>query len=162
MSQPNVYKYTYSFLYQSIAIYATTLALYLVVRATMAHGELIEVFYDPVVYLLCLIILLSAGALLYNFFMRRRIEVGTTSLTLKSAIRTFEIEKKDVKGVRIRTERSNRIMSSSKVITIFLKSRRRPVRILPFNFDRSEELFSAIKSWAGELASARPQRKRPR
>lgn len=162
MSRHNSYKYSYAFLYQSIAIYATTLALYLVVRALMAHGELIEVIYDPVVYLLCLIILLSAGALMYNFFMRRRIEVGTTSLTLKSAIRTFEIDKKDVKGVRIRTERSGRIMSSSKVITIFLKSRRRPVRVLPFNFDRSDELFAEIKSWAGDMATVRPQRKRRR
>jgi hypothetical protein len=159
MSRPNVYKYTYAFLYQSMAVYATTLALYLVIRAMIANGELLEVFYDPVVYLLCLIILLSALAVIYNLFMRRRIEVTPAKLILESAVRKNEIPKQDVKAVRIRMETSRGFMSRSQVITIFLKSRRRPLRILPYNFERNEELFAAIKSWAGEMVHNRPKRK---
>lgn len=148
-------------MYQSIAVYASTLAVYLVIRGMM-HEQFSDVLYDPVVYLLCIIILISALAVIYNVFMRRHIEVSDLMLVLESAFRRTEIAKSDVRGVKIGVERSRGSITPVRVITIFTKSHRRPVRIRPYNFEHSEELFSALKSWAGDLIHSRSRRQRHR
>ncbi|MBS1904478.1 MAG: hypothetical protein JSS75_12290 [Bacteroidetes bacterium] len=161
MQQPQVFKYNYAFLYQSMAVYATTLAVYLVIRGMM-HEEFSQVFYDPVVYLLCIIILASALAVVYNVMMRRRIEIDGSVLALQRAVRRVEIDTKDVRGVRLQQERTNGIISRAGLITIFTASRRRPIRVVPYNFERSEELTAAIKAWAADKAHIRARRGRPR
>jgi hypothetical protein len=160
MQKPQVFKYNYAFLYQSMAIYATTLAVYLVVRGMM-HEDFSQVFYDPLVYLLCIIILASALAVIYNVMMRRRIEIDGPTLALRRALRRVEIDIKDVRGVRLQQERTNGIMSKAGLITIFTTSRRRPIRVVPYNFERSDELTAAIKTWAADKAHLR-ERRRPR
>ena len=161
MQTPGVFKYNYAFLYQSIAVYAATLAVYLVARGSM-HEQFSEVLYDPVVYLLCIIILISVLAVLYNVFMRRKIEVSSSKVILESAFRRTEISKSEVRSVKVSVERGRGGMTPVRVITIFTKSRRRPIRIRPYNFEHSEELFSALKSWAGEMIRSRSRRQRLR
>ena len=157
METKKVFKYNYTFLYQSMVVYATTLALYIVVRGMM-HNDFSKVLYDPVVYLLCVIILLSALAVIYNIVMHRRIEVGTQMLRLKSALRELEIDRKSVKNVRVSVEQQKGFISKARVITIYMTDRRRPVRIRHYNFDRSDELYTAIKQWAGDSLVIRKNR----
>jgi hypothetical protein len=157
MQARTIFKYNYTFLYQSMAAYATTLAVYLVVRGMM-HKEFSDVFYDPVVYLLSIIIIASALAVLYNALMRRRIELTETSIILQSAGRLSEIDRKSIKFVKIGFEKRRGIISHTNVITIVTNSRRRPYRIRPNNFEQADELFSSIKQWAGEHVQAKPRR----
>jgi hypothetical protein len=161
MQSPKVFKYNYTFLYQSMAVYATTLAVYLVVRGLMRQ-DFSQVLYDPVVYLLCVIILASALAVLYNAMMQRRIELSGSMLALQRAVRREEIERSDVRAVRLTEERTNGFRARANVITIFANSRRRPIRIVPYNFAHGDELFTAIKEWAGDKVHIRDRRTKRR
>ena len=67
------FRYTYTFLYQSVAVYATTLAAYLVIRGFVIEKEFGIVLTDPVLFLLSAIIIVSALAIIYNMWLRRRI-----------------------------------------------------------------------------------------
>lgn len=157
MQTPRIFKYNYTFLYQSMAVYSTTLAVYLVVRGLM-NADFTQVFYDPVVYLLSMIIIASALAVLYNVMMRRRIELADTVLALQRAVRRVEIDRHEVRAVRLSEERSNGFGGRVSVITIFANSRKRPIRIVPYNFERGDELYAAIREWAGDKAHVRDRR----
>jgi len=155
----NTFSYNYRFLYQSIVVYAMTLACYILVRGLLVEKEFTHIFRDPVIYLLCAIIIFSSLAVIYNALMRRRIEIGTDKLYLRGALRELTIERTNVRAIRIGIERQRGFISNTRIIKIYLKDRRTPARIRTYNFERSDELYSAIKKWGGELLVARSRRK---
>jgi len=156
----NTFKYNYRFLYQSIAVYATTLAAYIFARGFMIEKEFTQIFRDPVIYLLCAIIIASVVAVIYNAAMRRRIDIEGNHLHLRGALREMTIAKENVRSVRVGIERQRGFISNTRIIKIFLKNRRRPALIRTYNFERSQELYSGIKKWAGDLLAERPRRRR--
>ena len=86
------FRYTYTFLYQSVAVYATTLAAYLVIRGFVIEKEFGIVLTDPVLFLLSAIIIVSALAIIYNMWLHRRIRISADKITLESRLRRFVIE----------------------------------------------------------------------
>src|SRR5260221_42601 len=97
----NTFKYNYRFLYQSIAVYATTLAVYILVRGFLIEKEFTQIFRDPVIYLLCAIIIVSVIAVIYNAAMRRRIDIEGDHLHLRGALREMTIAKENIRSVRL-------------------------------------------------------------
>lgn len=158
----NTYKYNYRFLYQSIAVYATTLACYILVRGLLIEKEFTQIFRDPVIYLLCAIIIFSVLAVIYNAAMRRHIEIAKDTLHLRGALREITIERSNVRSISIGVEKQRGFISKTRIIRIFLKDRRRPASIRTYNFERSDELYASIKEWAGELLSESKNRRRRR
>jgi hypothetical protein len=156
----NTFKYNYRFLYQSIAVYATTLAVYILFRGFLIEKEFTHIFRDPVIYLLCAIIIASVVAVIYNAAMKRRIEIVGDKMHLRGAVREITIDKSNVKSIRIGLDRQRGFIAHTRIIKIFLKNRGRPALIRTYNFERSEELYAAIKKWGGELLVARPNRRR--
>jgi len=158
----NTFKYNYRFLYQSIVVYATTLALYILVRGFLIEKEFTQIFHDPVIYLLCAIIIMSSAAVIYNAAMHRRIDIDGDKLHLRGALREITIHKDNVRNVRISIEQQRGFIGKTRVIKVFLKDRRRPAMIRTYNFERSEELYSAIKQWSGDLLIHRRKRRESR
>jgi hypothetical protein len=152
------FSYNYRFLYQSIVVYAMTLASYILVRGLLIEKEFTHIFQDPVIYLLCAIIIVSSVAVIYNSLMRRRIEIATDKLFLRGALREMTIERANVRTIRVGIEKQRGFISHTRIIKIYLKDRRVPARIRTYNFERSDELYSAIKKWGGELLIARRRR----
>src|SRR5437660_10994627 len=97
----NTYRYNYRFLYQSIAVYATTLACYIMVRGLLIEKEFTQIFRDPVIYLLCAIIIVSTVAVIYNAIMRRRIEITPEKIFLRGALREMTIDRANVRSIRV-------------------------------------------------------------
>src|SRR5437588_247537 len=108
MEAQNIYRYNYRFLYQSIAVYAMTLACYILVRGLLIEKEFTEIFRDPVIYLLCAIIIVSTVAVIYNAMMRRRIEISGDKMFLRGALREITIDKMNVRSIRIGIDRQRR------------------------------------------------------
>lgn len=158
----NTYHYNYRFLYQSIAVYATTLACYILVRGLLIEKEFSQIFRDPVIYLLCAIIIFSALAVVYNAVMRRHIEIAKDTLHMRGALREITIERENVRSISIGVERQRGFIAKTRIIRIFLKDRRRPASIRTYNFERSDELYASIKKWAGDLLTESKNRRRRR
>jgi hypothetical protein len=155
----NIFRYNYRFLYQSIVVYAMTLACYILVRGLLIEKEFTHIFRDPVIYLLCAIIIFSSLAVIYNAAMRRRIEIASDKIYLRGALREMTIDKENVRTIRIGIERQRGFISHTRIIKIYLKDRRNPARIRTYNFERSDELYTTIKKWGGELLVARSKRR---
>ena len=153
-SGKHIFKYNYTFLYQSIAIYATTLVAYLLIRGLLIESDFFDIWRDPVLYLLSAIIILSVLAIIYNVTLKRRIEVVNGSILLKSSLHETSIEKANVRSIRQSMIRGYGLLKLP-VLTIQLKDRRRPIRIRTYNFERSEELHQAVKDWASTLVEER-------
>ena len=153
------FKYNYRFLYQSIVVYATTLAFYILIRGLLIEKEFTHIFRDPVIYLLCAIIIVSSLAVIYNAVMQRRIEIAHDTIHLRGALREMMIDKANVSSIRIGVEQQRGLIPRTRIIKIFLNGRRRPALIRTYNFEKSEELYAAMKKWAGDLLTVRPKRR---
>jgi hypothetical protein len=154
-----IYKYNYTFLYQSIAIYATTLVAYIVIRGSFIEKEFEFIWHDPVLYLLSAIIMVSALAIIYNIVLRRRIIVEESRIVLRSSLREITIERANVRSIRRGVIRTRGPMKLP-VVSFRLKDRRRPLRIRTYNFEHSEKLYDELKSWAGKLLDERKKMRR--
>ncbi len=148
------FEYRLDFLYQSIAVYAGTLVVYLLIRGEFVAKEFPTVYQDPIVALLFGIILVSIGGLLYNYFIRRRMEIVDDQIHFKSAVRQKVIPRSEVISVSFSRERGE-INRGTRVIRLRLKDRRRSVRIHPLKFTHSNELTQAVRTWAGPLVVER-------
>lgn len=149
-NEKHVYHYKLDFLYQSIAVYAATIVLYLLIRGWFVEKEFSIVWRDPILYLLCGITLLSLFALLYNVVLKRRIEIAGDTVRFISAVRTKAIKQAQVESVTIGRESQSR-MKGTKVISIRLRDRRRPIRIRPLYFEHGKQLSDDLQGWAGNL-----------
>jgi len=156
--EPKSYKYRLDFYYQSIAVYAVTLVLYLIVRSFLIERELPVFWKDPFLYLLSTIILISVVALVYNLIMKRRITIDPSRLHFVSAVRERTIDRDNIRYVRLGKKRDVHVKQVFRVIQIGLKDRKRPIRIRPSNFENSKDLVHSLKEWAGPLSTSHAPR----
>ncbi len=158
----HVYRARLDFLYQSIAMYAVALVLYLIVRSSVASEAFPSLWQDPLLFLLSAITLISVCALAYNLFMGRQIEIARDAIRFKSRARQRSVARSEVAflqfGPRFRQPRGR-----IRVVRIRLKGERRPIRIRLANFDRRRQLLADLRQWAGPLGrEARPASGAPR
>jgi hypothetical protein len=149
-NEKHIYRARLDFLYQSIAMYAVTLVIYLIVRSIFVTEAFPKIWQDPLLFLLSAITLLSVFALLYNFYMRRQIEIAPNELRFMSRVRERKIERADVAYVQFGplTRQVRRI----RMVRIKLKNRRRSAYIRLANFERSKKLLADLREWSGPLA----------
>jgi hypothetical protein len=150
----HIYRARLDFLYQSIAVYAATLVLYLIVRSLGEWKAFPTLWQDPLLLLLSAITLLAALALVYNLIMRRQIEVTRDAIHFTSRARSRTIARSDVASVHIGPV-SGRPVRRVRVVHIRLKGNRRRVRIRLANFERGRKLLSELREWAGPLVNHR-------
>ncbi len=156
--EKHIYRARLDFLYQSIAVYAATLVLYLLIRS-IAHWETsLSLWQDPILLLLSAITLLAAVALLYNLFMRRQIEVTQHAIHFTSRVRARTIEREQIASVQIGPA-SGRPVRRVRTVRIRLKEERRSVRIRLANFERGRKLLSELREWSGPLVVNRVPRR---
>lgn len=153
----HIYRARLDFLYQSIAVYAATLVLYIVIRSITAWQSFPTLWQDPLLLLLSAITLLGIIALLYNLFMRRQIEISDDTIYFTSRARTRTIARADVAFVQIGPP-NGRPVRNIRAVRIRLKRTRRSIRIRLGNFERSRKLLDDLRRWAGPLAAPRKAR----
>ncbi len=83
-NEKHIYRARLDFLYQAIAVYAATLVLYLVIRSIADWQVFPTLWQDPLLLLLSAITFLGILALLYNFIMRRQIEIMSDAIHFTS------------------------------------------------------------------------------
>src|SRR5438552_12074332 len=91
--------------------------------------------------------------------MKRRIDIEGDKLHLRGALREMTIDKADVRSIRTGIERQRGFITNTRIVKIYLKDRKRPALIRTYNFERSGELYTAVKKWAGDLLSVRSHRR---
>jgi hypothetical protein len=155
-AEKHIYHARLDFLYQSIAVYAATLVLYLVIRSIVEWQIFSTLWQDPLLLLLSAITLLSVLALLYNLIMRRRIEIVQDAIHFTSRARNRRITRADIASIQIDPSKvgTRRI----RWVRIKLKTQYRPILIRLANFEHRRKLLNDLREWAGPLAITRRTR----
>jgi hypothetical protein len=157
--EKHIYRARLDFLYRSIAVYAATLVIYLVIRSIAEWQVFPTLWQDPILLLLSAITLLGVLALVYNIVMRRQIEITGDAIHFSSLARSRKITRADVSFVKIRSLRTDGIRRI-RWVKIQLKAQLRPIRIRLSNFEHSRKLLNQLREWAGPLVASRGIRSR--
>lgn len=153
----HIYRARLDFLYQSIAVYAATLVLYLIIRSIAQWQVFPTLWQDPLLLLLSAITLLSVLALFYNFYLRRQIELTQDAIHFTSRARSRTIRRNEIASVQIGPA-SGRAVRRVRTVRIRLKGQRRHIRIRLANFEHSRKLLNELRDWSGPLVvTRRPQ-----
>ena len=134
--------------WQSVAVYAVTLLIYVAVKAmwdtTLQRGIVNVVLTDPIFVLLGVFIIVSLVALIVNSITRRSILVKDDGITFRSRFheRTFTLG--EIEKIVVGRDRRIRIRGMLSMIKVHIKGRRRALRIRPAVFEDETELVSAL------------------
>jgi hypothetical protein len=134
--------------WQSVAIYAVVLILYVVIKAmwesTLQSGIVNVVVTDPMVVLLGLFVVVSIIALIVNLVSRRTIIVADDGITFVSRYhqRTFSID--EIDRIRLGRERRLKIRGVLSLVKVHIRGRRRSIRIRPAVYENEQDLVAAL------------------
>ena len=136
--------------WKSVAVYAVTLILYVIIKAlwesTLQQGIVNVVVADPIVVLLGVIVLVSALSLIANIVSKRSIIVSEDGITFISRFhsRTFSLD--EIESISIGRDRRVRIRGALSMVKIRIRDRRRALRVRPAVYENEQSLVAALLS----------------
>jgi hypothetical protein len=134
--------------WQSIAIYAVTLIVYVVVQAlwnsTLQQGLVNVVLTDPIVALLGTFVIAALIAVVVNTAAKRSIIVSEDGITYVSRFheRTFRVS--EIERIVMGGDRRMRVRGLFAVIRVYIKGRRRPLRVRPGLYENDAKLVDMV------------------
>lgn len=145
----NIYRYNMSFYYQSTIIYMIVFIVYGIVRGEFFEGSFIIVTKDPIIYFFSIIILVSLGAMLYNLYKNRHLEISAGGIAFVNRFRTKSFSINEVTDIKLFRERKENVNRAFRLIRIRLKNRKRPIIVRPYDYENEDDLikdFETLKS----------------
>lgn len=143
-----VFRMQLDFFWQSVAVYAVTLIVYVMVKAmydkTLQSGLVNVVFTDPIVVILGLFVFFSVISLIVNSVSMRSIRVDAASITFSNSLRERRFALDEIERIIIGKDRRRRAQRRILTIRIYVRGRRRPLRVLPSLYEREHELVDAV------------------
>ncbi len=136
--------------WQSIAMYAVTLIAYIMIKSawdsTLQQGLVNVVLTDPVVVLLGFFVLASVVALIINVLAKRSVIVSEDSITYISRFHERSFKLDEIERIVVGGDRRARVRGVLAVVRVYIRGRRRPLRVRPGLYDNEAHLLSAILS----------------
>jgi hypothetical protein len=146
--EANAFSVQLDFYWQSVAVYAVTLISYVIIRALyfsqLQQGLVVVVVNDPVVVILGLFVALSVIALIVEMVMDRVIIVGPDFVTFINRFHERTFRSVEIERIVIGGDGRVRVRPTTPIIRLYIRDRRRPLRIRPALSDRENELVSAV------------------
>lgn len=142
--------------WQSIAIYAVTLIVYVIGQAlwnsTLQQGLVNVVLTDPIVALLGTFVLVSLVAVIVNTVAKRSIIISDEGITYISRFheRTFRID--EIERIMMGGDRRMRVRGVFAVIRVYIKGRRRPLRVRPGLYENDALLIDRLMKLRTQVA----------
>ena len=142
--------------WQSIAIYAVTLIVYVVGQAlwnsTLQQGLVHVVLTDPIVALLGTFVVVALIAVIINTAAKRSIVISDDGITYVSRFheRTFRVQ--EIERIMMGGERRMRVRGVFAVIRVYIKGRRRPRRVRPGLYENDAKLVERLMKLRATVA----------
>lgn len=147
-SVPQTFRVQLDFYWQSIAVYAVTLIVYVIVKALYAsqlqQGLVVVMLKDPIVVILGAFVALAVTALVAEIISDRAITVGPDFITFVNRFRDRTFTSDDIERVIVGKDRRVRVQPMTSVIRLHIKGRRKPLRIRPSLTDREDDLVNMV------------------
>ena len=139
------FKRRFEFYYQSVAVYAVALILYVVIRGSFAEDEFKIVFKDPIVYVFILVLLYSVVVLVFNMLYQRDVVVTDDSIIFQNRFDSKTIKLSDIEWIRVGRAKRMKVRGSFRVIKLKLKDQLRALRINPVHFHDEYDMMETFK-----------------
>lgn len=146
-----LFRYNLSFYYQWTIIYFVAFMLYAVVRGEFSKDSFKLITYDPVVYFFIIVFLVSLGALLYNWFLNKKLEFTDKSLVFSDRLKRREIFYDEILYIDTAKERMLTREHGFRLVKIKTKKRRMSYIIRPQDFENRGELMDALKELKNQI-----------
>ncbi|MCX6140980.1 MAG: hypothetical protein NTX15_09160 [Candidatus Kapabacteria bacterium] len=147
---PAEYHVKLDFYWQSIAMYAITLISYVMIKAiwdsTLQQGLVNVVLTDPVVVLLGSFVLISTVSLIVNSVSRRSVLISDDAITYISRFHERSFNLSEIEKIVVGRERRTNVRGVLAVVRIYVRGRRRPLRLRPGLYENENQLVSALLS----------------
>lgn len=143
--------------WQSIAIYAVTLIVYVVGQAlwdsTLQQGLVNVVLTDPIVALLGTFVLVALAAVIINTAAKRSIVISDDGITYTSRFHERMFNVNEIERIVIGGERRMRVRGVFAVIRVYIKGRRRPLRVRPGLYENDARLVERLIDLRSRIAT---------
>ena len=143
--------------WKSVAVYAITLLLWLVIKgvweSTLQSGSVHIEVSDPVVVLLTLFVVIAVLSLVTNMISQRSIIVTEDAIAFVSRIheRTFTAD--EIEKIVVGRERRIKVRGVLSMVKVYIKGRRRPLRIRPAVYESDQQLVAALMTLRKTIGS---------
>ncbi len=143
--------------WQSIAIYAVTLIVYVIGQAlwnsTLQQGLVSVVLTDPIVALLGTFVLVALVAVIINTTAKRSIVISDDGITYASRFHERMFHVNEIERIMIGGERRMRVRGVFAVIRVYIKGRRRPLRVRPGLYENDTQLVERLIGLRSRIAT---------
>ncbi len=134
--------------WQSVAVYAVTLILYVLIKAlwntTLQTGLINVVLTDPIVVLLSAFVLISMLALVFTMVTRRSVIVSEDAIAFLSRFHERAFKLDEIERIVVGRDRRIKVRGVMSHIKVYIRGRRRPLRIRPAVYEHEQQLVSAL------------------
>lgn len=147
---PAQFQYRLEPYWQSVAVYAVTLIVYVFVKAlwetTLQTGFVGVVLTDPIVVLLALFVLVAIVSLIANLVAERSIIVTDDGIAFVSRFheRMFKVD--EIEKISFGKSRRIKVRGMMSLLKVRIKGRKRALRIRPAVYENDKQLVAALLS----------------
>jgi hypothetical protein len=157
-TQEKAFSYKLDFYYQSALIYLVTLILYGGIRGNFVEQKFQYVLNDPIVYIICIFVVMSFVTLVINALRRRQLIVSTDAIIFRHRWAERRIAVSDIEWMHIGREVTVQTSGRFQIVVFKLKNRRRQFRIRIGRYERERELVAEMTRIAGQIPKRKSRR----
>lgn len=142
-----IFEYRLDYYWKSLSLYAIVLSIFILIRESISNTKVIDNIYQPIIFLLIFITVITSIALFYQIYQKKKIIIENTKIMLNTRWYTKSIDINNIQKIIIKTNKYKKL-DIYKIILIKLKGKRRAIRINPAYYDKENLLideFTRIK-----------------
>jgi len=134
--------------WQSVAVYAITLIVYVVIKAmwdaTLQSGIVNVMLTDPIVVLLGAFVLIAVLALVFTAVSKRTLIVSEDAIAFISRFHERAFTRNEIDRIVVGRDRRIKVRGVMSHIKVYIRGRRRPLRIRPAIYTNEQQLVAAL------------------
>jgi transposase len=141
--QSHQYSYNVDFYWKALAMYGIALLVYAALKGTFDESKFSLVISDPIVILLGIFVIGSSIALLINRNAHRTVIIGDNFIAFRNRFRERIFTTDSIVSIVLGKERRFKT-GALKVVKIYVKNKRRPLRLRPSLFENEQQLLADL------------------
>ena len=149
-----LFKYNLSFYYKTTIIYFIVLILYGVIRGEFIEDSFRLITKDPILYFLAMMLVVSVGALVYNFIRNMYIEISDEGIVFADRFKSKSYRTDQIKKIKFSKQARTSNSPAFRTARLKVNSKVRPVFIRFSDFENQDELLLRIEELKSQIENS--------
>ena len=146
-NKEKMFSQSIDFYWRSTTVYAVILIIYSLMIGSIEKGTLTLKIFDPVVILLCLIIIVTSITMISRYYRQRTIVIGIDFIRVKSRFGSKTYSRSQIQEIKYTKEKIFKTRRKYSILKIKLYNKKNPIRIRPSAFEDQAELIAEIRKF---------------